>query len=403
LRVLLAPAHVYLSTSYGSEVSWAYNIIWRLAKDYGVRVDAICGKCNGLALPSNVKLFEVGFDKADFINRGLFDLSCARLSKKLYENVDIVHHMFPFGYKAGLNLLAVLGYLKNKPFVIGPIQYPQEFSDITDFMWASKRKGASAQAMYSLENVIVSLLSKPLNALRKATLNEAEALVLDSKKTFELFKSLYPDILKDKVLEVIPPGVETEIFQYSPPIKKQYFEILTAGYLLKRKGIQYLIEAMPLIMKEVKNVRLRTVGDGPYKSELMRIAKNRSLGNAVIFEGRVPRSRMVDYYRSCDIYVHPSLSETFPSTIREAMAVGRPVIATNIGFIKEHIIDGNNGFIVSAGDSNMLAHKILMLLSSEKLRLKMGMEGRKYAEANFCWDKLAGRWYEVYEKIKGES
>jgi glycosyltransferase involved in cell wall biosynthesis len=403
LRVLVAPAHIYLNTSYGSEVSWAYNIIWRLAKDYDVQVDAICSKSDGLALPSKVKVFEVGFDRGDFINRGLFYLECARASKKLRENVDIVHHMFPFGFKGGFNLLAVLGYLKKKPFVIGPIQYPQEFEDITDFMWVSKRKGASAQAIYSLENVIVRLFSKPLNTLRKATLNEAEALVFDSRKTLELLKNLYPDTVKSKVLEIIPAGVETETFKYSPPIKKEYFEVLSAGVLLKRKGIQYLIDAMPPVLRDIKNVRLRVVGDGPYKSELMQMVKNRSLGNAVFFEGSVPRSKMVSYYRNCDIYVQPSLSETFPSTIREAMAVGRPVIATNTGFTTEHVIERNNGFIVSPGDAKTLASKILTLLGNESLRLKMGREGRKYAEANFSWGKLVEKWHNVYEKIKPES
>ena len=332
MKILVSPAHTFLNLTYGSEVYWAYNVIARLARRFGVRLDVVCGKANGLTFPSCVRVFEVGFDRGDFMNRALFYFRCYGVAKRLCENADVVHHMFPFGFRVGFNPLTIFGRLKDKPFIIGPIQYPQEYSDVTDYEWVSGRRGLRARLSYGLESAIAKSISQPIGVLHELTLREAEALVFDSRKTLRLYEDLYSDLLKDKVLEVIPPGVETEIFKYAPPVKKDHFEIMTAGYLLKRKGIQYLIKAMPLILREFKDVRLRIVGDGPFKGELVRLVKRLSLDDEVRFEGLVSGDELAKYYASCDVYVQPSLSETFPSTIREAMSVGRPVVATKVGF-----------------------------------------------------------------------
>jgi glycosyltransferase involved in cell wall biosynthesis len=399
MKVLVSPAQTFLDPSYGSEVSWAYNVVARLAERFGVRLDVVCGKADGLVMPNRVRIFNVGFERRDLMSRALFYFRCYGVAKKLCGNADVVHHMFPFGFRAGFNPLAIFGHLRDKPFVIGPIQYPQEYSDITDYEWVSGMGGLKAQLMYNLEHTTMRFIQKPIEMLNEATLSEAEVLVFDSRKTLELYRRLYLDILRDKTLEVIPPGVEIEQFKYVPPIKKDYFEIMTAGYLLRRKGIQYLIEAMSLIVREFKGVRLRIVGDGPFKGELVRLVRKLSLDDKVRFEGLVPRDELVKYYVNCDVYVQPSLSETFPSTIREAMSVGRPVIATKVGFIEEHIMDNDNGFLVPKRNVEEIAKKVLLLLSDENLRLRMGAKARDYAERNFDWNKIATMWYNTYSKL----
>ena len=399
MNVLVSPAHVFLNPTYGSEVSWAYNVVAKLAERFGVQLDVVCGKADGLTLPSCVRVFEIGFDRGDLTNRALFYFRCYGVAKRLCGSADVVHHMFPFGFRAGLNLLAVFGHLRGRPFIIGPIQYPQEYSGVTDYEWVSKKRGLKARFSYGLESAIAKSISQPIGIFHELTLREAEALVFDSRETLRLYEGLYPDLLKGKILEVIPPGVETEIFKYAPPVKKDYFEIMTAGYLLRRKGVQYLIEAMPLILREFKDVRLRIVGDGPFKGELARLVKRLSLDDKVRFEGLVPRDELAKYYVNCDVYVQPSLSETFPSTIREAMSVGRPVIATKVGFVEEHLIDGVNGLLVPRGDVEEIANKVLLLLSDEDLRLRMGAKAREYAERNFNWDGIVTKWYDIYQEV----
>jgi len=402
MKVLVSPAHTFLNPTYGGEVSWAYNVIARLARCFDVRLDIVCGKANGLTLPSCVRVFEVGFERGDLTNRALFYFRCYGVAKRLCESADVVHHMFPFGFRAGFNPLAIFGQLRDKPFVIGPIQYPQEYSDITDYEWVSGRSDLKAQLMYNLEHTTMRFIQKPIEMLHEATLSEAEALVFDSRKTLELYKGSYSDILRKKTLKVIPPGIETEQFQYAPPIKKDHLEILTVGYLLKRKGIQHLIYVMPSILKEIKDVTLRIVGDGPYKGELVRLAKRLSLEDHVIFQGRITREETIKYYHLSDVFVLPALSTT-SSVFLEAQACGRPVIGTTAGFIPELIADGRTGFIVAKGCVEELRERIVRLLNDEELRLRMGINARRWVEENFDWGKLARRWHDLYEDFTLKS
>jgi len=310
-----------------------------------------------------------------------------------------VHHMFPFGFRRGFNPLATFGCLRKKPFVIGPIQYPQQYSDVTDFAWTSGKGDVWTGLLYHTESATVSLTSKPLEQLHKFTLEEAEALVFDSERALELYKRQYGDILGGKLLKVISVSVEKEFFVKSARVKKDMFEILTVGYLLKRKGIQHLIQAMSTIVEEFGNVKLKVVGNGPYKENLMRLTKELSLGEYVEFSDYVPRHELPKIYANCDVYVQPSLSENFPSAIREAMAAGRPVVATDVGVIGEYVKDGVTGCLVSPKSSEALARKIIDLLSDKELRFKMGQKARKYAEENFNWDKLAEAWYKTYTRL----
>ena len=333
------------------------------------------------------------------MNRAMFYFRCYGVAKRLCGNADVVHHMFPFGFRAGFNPLVIFGHLRDKPFVIGPIQYPQKYSDITDYEWVSGRSGLKAWLMYNLERIAMRFIQKPIEMLHEVTLSEAEALVFDSRKTLEQYRRLYSDILRGKALEVIPPGVEIEQFKYVPPIKKDYFEILMVGYLLKRKGIQYLIKAMPAIVEENRHVRLKVVGSGSYEGELVKLVKELHLKEHVKFVGYVPRQELPMVYAGCDVYVQPSLSETFPSTIREAMPTGRAIVSTSVGFIDEHIRDGFNGFLAPPKDPETLAEKIIKLLNDDELRTKMGKEARRYAEENFDWKILIRERSHVYESV----
>ena len=293
--------------------------------------------------------------------------------------------MFPFSLRVGMNLLAVLNGLGRKPFIIGPIQYPQVFEGEIHL------KG--------LEKYVVRTFSKPIGIMNVKTLAMSEVLVFDGKKTLDLYKRTYHDLIEGKELVVIPAGIEIEKFRYTRPLAKKYLELLTVGYLVKRKGIKYLLQAMTPIIDEFRNVKLRVVGSGPYELTLKKMVKQLGIERKVTFEGYVPRPKIVKYYEACDIYVHPALSETFPFAIREAMAVGRPIIATRVGIMDEYIRNGVHGYLVPPQKTEVLADAVIKLLGSEKLRSRMGLNARKYAEENFDWNKVVEKWHMLYTKL----
>lgn len=159
-----------------------------------------------------------------------------------------------------MNLLAVLNGLGRKPFIIGPIQYPQVFEEYS----YSKR----------LEKHVVRAFSKPVGIMNVKTLAVSDALVFDGKKALDLYKRTYHDLIEGKKLVVIPAGIEIEKFRYTRPLAKKYLELLAVGYLVKRKGIQYLLQVMTLIIREFRNVRLRVIGSGPYEFTLKKWLRN---------------------------------------------------------------------------------------------------------------------------------
>jgi hypothetical protein len=118
----------------------------------------------------------------------MFEVRGLDIAREAIRSADVVHHMMSFGFKAGLNLFAIFRYIENKPFVIGPIQYPQEYSDLTDFEWISGKEGLRARIFHDLEKAIAKPISRPISFLHETTLEEAEALVFDSRKTLNLYK-----------------------------------------------------------------------------------------------------------------------------------------------------------------------------------------------------------------------
>ena len=392
INVLVSPAHLVLSDVRGSESTWALNIMRYVNNNYEeVFFDAVCGSIElqkhipRLAIYSLMGECSSSLD--ELYRRHLYKLSfmgsyynlCRRLLRQ--KSFHVVHHMFPFGFRVGLNPLAVLGGLGCKPFVVGPIQYPQLFEE--------------AKLSKKLERRVMRVFSKPIGAMNVKTLDRSDALVFDSRKTLDLYKQTYNDRIRHKKLVVIPAGIETEIFRFTRPPAKEYLNLLTVGYLVERKGIQHLLMAMTFI-GDSRDVRLKIVGSGPYESTLKRIAKKLGIEEKVTFEGYISRSNITRYYAGCDIYVHPTLSETFPYAIKEAMAVGRPIVATRVGFVDEHIKDGVHGYLVPPREPKALADVIMKLLGDAELRHRMGSNARQYVEENLRWDRIAKKWYELY-------
>jgi glycosyltransferase involved in cell wall biosynthesis len=109
--------------------------------------------------------------------------------------------------------------------------------------------------------------------------------------------------------------------------------------------------------------------------------------------------RVARYYQAADIYLHAARAETFPNTILEAMACGRPVIATSVGGIPEQVTDGETGFLTLPGDPRMMAEKIQLLIHDASLRTEMGMAGYAAVQEKFSLIKQTKEYLAWYKKI----
>lgn len=165
-----------------------------------------------------------------------------------------------------------------------------------------------------------------------------------------------------------------------------------------QKGHIYLIEAMPGILKEVPNVKFYLAGSDEkgIKNRLKDRARELGVEKNIIFADFDPDP--VGLMSQFDIFVLPSLWEGFGLVLLEAMSVGRPIVATNVGPIPEIIQDGQNGFLVPPKDLKILAEKIIILLKDKNLREKMGNAGRERLK-EFSIEKMVRETEDVYDNL----
>ena len=210
----------------------------------------------------------------------------------------------------------------------------------------------------------------------------------------------YYDVPEEKII-VIPNGVDLEEFKpYSEKrekIREKYgigeneIVLIFSGYEFRRKGLEYIIKALPLVKGKVK---LLVVGkDDPnyYK----KLASKLGVSNKIIFTGFVPD--ISEYYAASDIFIFPTAYEAFSLATLEAVASGLPILATKVNGTEELIIEGYNGFFIKR-DSKDIANKINILIEDENLRKQMSRNARKTAE-KYSWDEVVKRTLKVYEEV----
>lgn len=173
--------------------------------------------------------------------------------------------------------------------------------------------------------------------------------------------------------------------------------LLFFSFVTKQKGLHLLIKAMPDIL-EKNNVKLLVIGEGDYLAEAKQLVAESGLGSYVIFTGHISREETPDYLNASDIFIMPTLrQEGMPLSLLEAMACGKPVIASKIGGISSVIDDGINGFLVPPGDVSKLIEKSLFLLNNKDFADKLADNARNTIIQNFSHEKMIEETIKVFE------
>jgi len=335
----------------------------------------------------NIKSIKLSKNRIVFLYKMLTNV------KKLLEDkkISLIHHIRLSYYE--FDVLSLFGLIKDYPFVVGPAQAPHMiFED--DYALGKRSNRKSIKAEYHAVRVLRKIVSPIINYAFERTLEDCDTLIVVNEKT----KKIYSNIVSNKKIEVIPLGVFIDEFQFSPPPLNH--EILTTGAHLKRKGFEYLITAMPSILKEYPDARLHILSDGPRREHLEGLTRDLGLKSNVIFHGYLSVNELLSFYKNCRIFCHPSLSEGFCHTTLEAMASGRPVVSTDTNG-SEMVEHNKTGFVVPTGDSEAISDAILRILNNDDLTYKMGINARTKVEKEYDWHKIARKYYEIYCKLCG--
>jgi len=191
---------------------------------------------------------------------------------------------------------------------------------------------------------------------------------------------------------VEPPKHKADIFQ-----NKEEFRLTSVGTLNPLKGMQFLIQAIVKVKKEFPGVHLEIIGDGPSKKKLAELIRKLKLKNNVKLTGFVPD--VEKYLTNFDLYIQPSLSESFGLAIVQAMGVGLPIVATNAGGIPEVVTDGKSGTLVPTHDSKALSAAILELLRDQEKAKSMGRFAAEEAKRKFDLTDMIKDLENLYEKV----
>ena len=200
---------------------------------------------------------------------------------------------------------------------------------------------------------------------------------------------------------IIPNGVTLARFTDQRPLPRftdGKRNILFVGRMEKRKGLKYLLRAFIAVKSEMPDVRLIVVGPGKQRERYER-AMQRAGVEDVIFTGYVSDEELPRYYASADVFCAPNTAnESQGYVLLEAMAAGKPVVASNIDGFAGVITHGVEGFLVLPKDAAALALALVHILADAEARAAMGRRARARAE-EFGWERIAQRVLSYYERL----
>ena len=331
---------------------------------YPKRFQRLCGRSGMI---DNVK--EGIFVKFQFLTFILFNViySCSRLN-----HMDIIHVQWPI--PNGLGAL-FLKYLYKIPYI---------------------------NTIHG-EEVYLSRRYHTIPIL-KLLVNNSSKTLTNSSATLKV--SLDSGLKKHK-FEIIPFGVDTEFFR---PIKleknEEIFQILSVGYLIERKGFDYLVKAVKEVLKTHSEVRLNIVGFGPLEMQIKKLIHELGLDDTVKILDNVSDEELLNLYNSSDLFVLPSIvdsqgnMEGLGVVLLEAMACKVPVIGTDTGGIPDIIDDGITGLLVSEKDIIGISVAIIKLIENEDLYENIITNGYEMVKNHFSWGQIAKEYIHIYNVFK---
>ncbi len=281
-------------------------------------------------------------------------------------DVDVVH---PHGYKADLYALAAS---RNRVALLA-----------TSHNWPSRLLRMRAYAI-----------------LDRLALRMFDRVIVVSDAVADILRR--SGVADEKVAK-IPNGVDLDRFRSAVPKLRNEIGIANdpvvgfVGRLVAEKGGAFLVRAAQQVLAVHPNTTFVLVGEGPAQQEWQALACQLGIGKQIVFSGA--RDDMPEVYASFDMLVLPSLIEALPMCLLEAMAAGKPVIATRVGAVPGLVVDAQTGLLLDPGDVGALANAILRLLENPDQACQLGENGRAHVAQHFSAEVMAESYLAMYEEV----
>jgi glycosyltransferase involved in cell wall biosynthesis len=316
--------------------------------------------------PSNIHLYPITPLNIKPLERIGFAVNMRRLFVRLNaeKQFDIAHQLNPVNAGLSLGLAGI-----DVPLILGP--YVSN--------WPSARPSR-----------IKRLAPDAISSLQQRF---ADAIVLSSESArSRILNNRFPP---DQIF-TIPYGIDLEAFPQRPFPAGDPSILFLAGFA-RRKGLLVLLAAFDLVAARIPNVWLTVAGGGIERDAILEVASRSPYRDRMRFIGVAPREAVSEILGACTVYCSPSFGEPYGMSLIEALATGRPVVATAAGGPLD-IVDPRGGILVPVGDARAMAHALEKIVLDPALALQMGSFNRSAVEAHE-WGTVVTRLEAVYEQV----
>lgn len=297
-------------------------------------------------------------------------VALSRLIKK--SRIDIIHTHGYFGSTFG-RLAAIL------------VKTPTIIAHVHTTYYGFKKRNLLVEKFLSLFTDKIVCVSRAVNRF----VEEVEGI--SEKKTC----LIYNGVGKPRLFQ---GDRDSHVDRKSLGLGEEDLVVITVASLTPHKGHHVLIDAAKAVSKRHENLRLLIVGDGPLRNNLRAYADELQLSSKIVFAGQ--RKDVNSLLKLANIFVLPSKErEGLPIALIETMAVGLPVIGTQLGGIPEVIEENVNGLLFAPGNSEELAAAIEKLIGDKTIREKMGRAGRKIYEEKFTVERMVNNIESLYDEL----
>jgi glycosyltransferase involved in cell wall biosynthesis len=243
-------------------------------------------------------------------------------------------------------------------------------------------------------SLIRNLLSKVIINLYRVSLKRANKVIFQNPDNMQVFISK-GIVSKEKCALVNGSGVDIEAFPLSPLPQKKQITFLAIGRLLGEKGFREYAEAAKRVKQKYSNITFQLLGPEDPSPDGLSIAEIKSWQSEGVIEYLGFTDNVRPYIESCHIYVLPSYHEGMPRTVLEAMAIGRPILTTDVPGCRETVTNGDNGYLVPKENTEALAERMIWFIENQTQWRRMGKRSRELAEEKYDVHKVNAQLMEI--------
>ncbi len=248
---------------------------------------------------------------------------------------------------------------------------------------------------YESFKVSKSVLTSPVNILETINRMISDHIILYSKN---LINEWNLKKYESKISIASRHFLNFEVFNIKKNIDVRRNLVGFIGRLSEEKGISEFINAIPIVIKNIKDIDFLIVGDGDFSNEINTFIQTKNFENRVKFVGWVSHESIQEFLNELKLLVIPSFTEGLPNILLEAMACGTPVLATPVGAIPDIILNNETGFILSNNDPDNIALNIQNILNSTSLN-RVVASARDFVEKNFTFSRCVKNYDQVIQEV----